>query len=63
MRIFLTEFEEHGTLFAGTNIFAETEEEADTKAQTLGLIIIGEITAVAFRPEFEEEAFLSHTLH
>jgi len=57
MKIYLTEFKQDNKLYAGSNLFAETEEEADTIAFELGLTIIGEIISVDFRPDYEQYSF------
>ena len=54
MKIFLTEYEHEGHLYSGVNIFAETEDKAEDIAKRNGLIIIGEILDISFRPEIKK---------
>ena len=54
MKIFLTEYQQYDKVYAGYNIFAESLEEAEELALMNGLIIVGEVTKIAFKPEFSE---------
>tara|TARA_R100001594_G_scaffold6746_3_gene18941 strand:- start:463 stop:675 length:213 start_codon:yes stop_codon:yes gene_type:complete len=52
MKIFLTEYQIDNKVYAGINIFALTEEEAELIAAEQGVTIVGEITGITFREEF-----------
>ena len=54
MKIFLTEYHVDNKVYAGINIFAPTDYEAELIAEQQGVTIIGEITGVKFRPEFSD---------
>ena len=58
MKIFLTEYQEEDTIYAGLNIFAESFEEAESIANIHGLIIVGEITEIVYQPEFAKHDYL-----
>jgi hypothetical protein len=53
MKIFLTEYELEDKTYAGINIFASTSIEAELIAEEQGVTIIGEITGVKFKEEFD----------
>ena len=53
MKIFLTEYQVNDKIYAGVNIFALDEQEADLIAEEHGVTIVGEITSIAFREEFD----------
>tara|TARA_R100001510_G_scaffold39667_1_gene36117 strand:+ start:962 stop:1177 length:216 start_codon:yes stop_codon:yes gene_type:complete len=59
MKIFLTEYQEEDTIYAGLNIFAESFEEAESIADIHGLIIVGEITEIVYQPEFAKNDYLA----
>ena len=46
MKIFLTEIEAYGTIFAGPNIIAENIEEAEEAAKNNGINVIGELDSI-----------------
>ena len=53
MKIFLTEYQVEDKIYAGVNIFAMNEDEAEVIAEEQGVIIVGEITSIAFKEEFD----------
>jgi len=53
MKIFLTEYQIENKVYAGINIFAMNEDEAELIAAEQGVTIIGEITGITFREEFD----------
>jgi hypothetical protein len=70
MKIFLTEYQSENKIYAGVNIFAMNEDEAELIADEQGVTIVGEIVSVAFKPEYsdyltqvEEVHKEIHTLH
>ena len=64
MKIFLTEYHLDNKVYAGINIFASDDYEAELIAEEQGVTIIGEITGVKFRPEFADYLDTQHnTLH
>lgn len=52
MKIFLTEYQIGNKIYAGVNIFAMTEDEAEVIAEEHGVTIVGEITGITFKEEF-----------
>ncbi len=54
MKIFLTEYHVDTIVYAGVNIFAPNDYEAELIADEQGVTIVGEITGVRFRPEFAD---------
>jgi len=46
MKIFLTEIDAYGTVFAGPNIVAKTLEAAEEAADKHGMVIIGELDSI-----------------
>ena len=52
MKIFLTEYQSENKIYAGVNIFAMNEDEAELIADEQGVTIVGEIVSVAFKPEY-----------
>ena len=54
MKIFLTEYNIDDKIYAGINIFAPNDYEAELIAEEQGVTIVGEITGVKFRPEFAD---------
>jgi len=46
MKIFLTELEAYGTLFAGPNIIASTFERAEEAASRNNLVVVGELDSI-----------------
>jgi hypothetical protein len=54
MKIFLTEYHLDDKVYAGVNIFALDDYEAELIAKEQGVTIVGEITGIAFKPEFED---------
>ena len=58
MKIFLSESQCDDTIYAGLNIFAESFEEAEYIADIHGLIIVGEVTAIVYQPEFAKDDYL-----
>ena len=54
MKIFLTEYQVFDKVYAGFNIFAESLEEAEDIALLHGLVIVGEVTEIVFKPEYSE---------
>ena len=54
MKIFLTEYNIDDKIYAGINIFAPNDYEAELIAEEQGVTIVGEITVVKFRPEFAD---------
>ena len=70
MKIYLTEYQSENKIYAGVNIFAMNEQEAELIADEQGVTIVGEIVSVAFKPEYsdyltqvEEVHKEVHTLH
>lgn len=55
MKIFLTEIEAYGTVFAGPNIVASTLEKAEAAAAKNGLIVVGELDSIYINEELEQE--------
>ena len=53
MKIFLTEYQVDDKIYAGINIFARDDYEAELIAKEQGVVIVGEITGITFKPEFE----------
>tara|TARA_R100001463_G_scaffold60431_1_gene112948 strand:- start:101 stop:313 length:213 start_codon:yes stop_codon:yes gene_type:complete len=53
MKIFLTEYQIGNKIYAGVNIFAMTEDEAEIIAEEHGVTIVGEITGITFKEEFD----------
>lgn len=53
MKIFLTEYQIDNKIYAGINIFAMNEYEAELIAAEQGVTIVGEITGITFREEFD----------
>jgi hypothetical protein len=53
MKIFLTEYQIDNKIYAGINIFAMNEDEAELIASEQGVTIVGEITGITFREEFD----------
>ena len=53
MKIFLTEYQIDNKIYAGFNIFAMNEDEAELIASEQGVTIVGEITGITFREEFD----------
>ena len=53
MKIFLTEYQIENKIYAGINIFAMNEDEAELIAAEQGVTIVGEITGITFREEFD----------
>tara|TARA_R100000995_G_C3359992_1_gene66984 strand:+ start:149 stop:361 length:213 start_codon:yes stop_codon:yes gene_type:complete len=53
MKIFLTEYQVDNKIYAGINIFAPNDYEAELIAKEQGVTIVGEITGITFKPEFE----------
>ena len=53
MKIFLTEYQIDNKIYAGINIFAMNEDEAEFIASEQGVTIVGEITGITFREEFD----------
>ncbi len=53
MKIFLTEYQIENKVYAGINIFAMNEDEAELIASEQGVTIVGEITGITFREEFD----------
>ncbi len=54
MKIFLTEYQSENKIYAGVNIFAMNEHEAELIADEQGVTIVGEIVSVAFKPEYSD---------
>jgi len=54
MKIFLTEYHLDDKVYAGVNIFALDDYEAELIAKEQGVTIVGEITGITFKPEFED---------
>ena len=54
MKIFLTEYQIENKVYAGINIFAMNEDEAELIASEQGVTIVGEITGITFREEFDK---------
>ena len=54
MKIFITEYHVDNKVYAGVNIFAPNDYEAELIAEEQGVTIVGEITGVRFRPEFAD---------
>jgi hypothetical protein len=46
VKIFLTELEAYGTLFAGPNIIASTFERAEEAATRNNLVVVGELDSI-----------------
>ena len=46
MKIFLTEIEAYGAIFAGPNIIAKSIEEAEEAAKNNGMSVIGELDSI-----------------
>jgi len=70
MKIYLTEYQSENKIYAGVNIFAMNEDEAELIADEQGVTIVGEIVSVAFKLEnsdyltqVEEVHKEVHTLH
>jgi|TARA_R110002074_G_scaffold133988_2_gene277904 hypothetical protein len=53
MKIYLTEYQVEDKIYAGVNIFALDDYEAELIAKEQGVTIVGEITGITFKPEFE----------
>ena len=54
MKIYLTEYQNGNKIYAGINIFAVDDDEAEALAREQGVTIVGEITEVKFKEEFED---------
>jgi hypothetical protein len=54
MKIYLTEYQNGNKIYAGINIFAVDDSEAEALAREQGVTIVGEITEVKFKEEFED---------
>ena len=65
MKIFLTEYTLENKVYAGINIFASSDIEAELIAEEQGVTIVGEITGVRFKPEFYDylESETKRVLH
>ena len=46
MKIFVTEFEHKGKVYAGPNIIAEDQEIAEETATASGYVVLGELQAL-----------------
>ncbi len=53
MKIYLTEYQVEDKIYAGVNIFALDDYEAELIAKEQGVTIVGEVTGITFKPEFE----------
>ena len=51
MKIYLTEYQNGNKIYAGINIFAVDDSEAEALAREQGVTIVGEITEVKFKEE------------
>ena len=54
MKIYLTEYQAENKIYAGVNIFAMNEDEAELIADEQGVTIVGEIVSVSFKPEYSD---------
>ena len=53
MKIYLTEYQIDNKIYAGVNIFALDEYEAEIIAEENGVTIVGVVTSVEFKEEFD----------
>ena len=54
MKIFLTEIEAYGTIFAGPNIVASSYERAELAASQNNLVVVGELDSIYVDDELEQ---------
>jgi|TARA_R110002012_G_scaffold117593_1_gene265592 hypothetical protein len=53
MKIYLTEYQIDNKIYAGVNIFALDEYEAEIIAEENGVTIVGVVTSIEFKEEFD----------
>ena len=53
MKIYLTEYQIDNKIYAGVNIFALDEYEAEIIAEENGVTIVGVVTSVEFKEELD----------
>jgi|TARA_R100001463_G_scaffold79284_3_gene133777 hypothetical protein len=63
MKIFLTEYQLDNKIYAGVNIFALDEVEAELIATENGVTIVGEVTGIKFKEEFDNYLSLVEEVH
>jgi hypothetical protein len=59
MKIYLTEMEVYGKVFAGPNIVAPSFEKAEQAAEQSGLIVVGELDSLVVN---EDDTFYPSTI-
>ena len=62
MKIYLTEYQNGNKIYAGINIFAVDDDEAEALAREQGVTIVGEITEVKFKEEDLKDSKVKSTL-